>query len=77
MLRLCEGNLKKGQKHPLISSLGVNQDINTVNTKHSPLYFHSRHGFFNKFGFITELFVNVRNPSQAWLRRVNVNKPVS
>ncbi len=36
MLRLCEGNLKKGQKHPLVSSLGVNQDINNVNTKHYP-----------------------------------------
>ncbi len=65
MLRLCEGNLKKGQNHPLISTLGVNQYINTVNTKYSPPYFHSRHGFPNKSQLITKPFVNERKHTQA------------
>jgi len=34
---------KISQKHPLISTLGVKIDVNTVNHPKLPLNFHSRH----------------------------------
>ena len=36
---------KKGYFNPLISSLGVNVDVNIVNIQKTPLYFHSRHEY--------------------------------
>jgi len=35
--------VKISQKHPLISTLGVNIGVNTVNYPKLPLNFHSRH----------------------------------
>ena len=45
LLRLCKEIIKKPIFDPLISTPGVNNNINTVNMSKIPLYFHSRHGF--------------------------------
>ena len=46
LLILCEENQKKPHFNPYISIPGVKNTVNTVNMSKTPLYFHSRHGFF-------------------------------
>jgi len=45
MLIIREENFKKRQFNPLISTLGVKINVNTVNITKTPLYFQSRHNF--------------------------------
>jgi len=71
--------LRKAERrsfYPLISSLGVKMGVNIVNIIKSPLYFQSRHEI-SWMGGLRDCFVNIGKNTQARLRHVNVNKPVS
>ena len=59
MLKLCEKITKKPVFDPFISIPGVNNNINTVNIKKLPLYFHSRHDNLNLRG--VKIKTNVNN----------------
>ena len=58
LLRLCKEIIKKPNFDPLISTLGVKNNINTVNITKLPLYFHSRHDIFYSRGLETKTIVN-------------------
>ena len=72
--------LRKAERrsfYPLISSLGVKMGVNIVNIIKSPPYFQSRHEISWVMGGLRACFVNIEKNTQARLRHVNVNKPVS
>ena len=76
MLRSCEQKRKEAKNDPLISGLGVNRGVNSVNISKTPLYFHCRHEISKTWMEYEGDDVNMGKSTQAWLRRVKVNNVV-